>query len=177
VGRTYRTEGIIIKRTNFGEADRLLTVFTKHKGKLKLIAKGVRRLNSRKKGHLELFSQTRLFMAKGKNLDIITEAETINNFPSLRKNLTQVQTAYLFCELIDQLTAENQAHPKVYQLLTNSLTHLNRQPTSINHLIIFFEKNLLQLLGFGLPKTISRQTLEIHIISITEKPLKSLKLT
>lgn len=176
MGRTYRTQGIVIKRTNFGEADRLLTVFTQHYGKLKLIAKGIRRLNSRKKGHLELFSQARLFIAKGKNLDIVTEAETINNFSLLRKDLPLVQTAYLFSELTDQLTAENQAQPQVYQLLTNCLNQLNHHPANIDNLIIHFEKNLLHLLGFGLPKLISRQTLEAHVVSITEKPLKSLKL-
>jgi DNA repair protein RecO (recombination protein O) len=177
VNRTYRTEAIILKRLNLGEADRLLTVFSKHYGKLRLMAKGVRRLSSRKKGHLELFSQSRLFIAKAKNLDLITEAETVHNFPQLRKNLSHVQTAYLFCELIDQLTAEGQEHQAVYQLLLSSFLQLDRQSIAPDRLIVFFEKKLLQLLGFGLPSTINRQTLEAHILSITEKPLNSPKLT
>jgi DNA repair protein RecO (recombination protein O) len=176
MARTYKTEGIIIKRINFSEADRLLTVFSKHHGKLRLVAKGIRRLTSRKKGHLELFNQVCLFIAKGKNLDLITEAETINNFSRLRKNLPQVQTAFLFCELADRLTAENQSHPQVYQLLFDCLHKLSLatpQALPPDNLIIYFEKNLLQLLGFGLPKVIKRQSLEQHIISIIERPINS----
>lgn len=176
MSRSYRTQGVILKRISFGEADRLLTVFTDKHGKLKIVAKGVRRLNSRKKGHLELFCQSRIFLAKGKNLDLVTEAETIDTFPKLRKNLNRVKIAYLFCELVDQLTAENQSHPQVYELLVNNLQALNSD-TAPKDLIIDFEKQLLQILGFGLPRQTSRQALESHIISITDRPLKSLKLT
>ena len=173
--RTYTAEAIIIKRLNLNEADRLLTIFAKNYGKKKIMAKGIRRLTSRKKGHLELFNQARLFIAKGKNIDIVTEAKTINNFSNLRKNLSSVRIAYLFAELIDQLTAEEQENNQVYNLLLDNLSQLNQ--TRINkNIIIDFEKSLLQLLGFGLPKTISKQSLESHIASITEKPLNSKKI-
>ena len=175
MARTYHTQAIILKRTNLGEADRLITAFTKHRGKLTLIAKGIRRLTSRKKGHLELFNQVKIFCAKGKSIDIITEAETINNFSQLRKNLNAVRIAYLFSELVDQLTAENQEHQFVYQLLLDHLKQLN-QPTASKDIIINFEKGLLQFLGFGLPSTITRQSLEHHISQITEKPLNSKKI-
>ena len=59
--RTYKTEGIILKRINFGEADRILTSYTKHFGKISLLAKGVRKITSRKGGNIELFNQTVLF--------------------------------------------------------------------------------------------------------------------
>jgi len=173
--RSYKTEAIVLKRTNFSEADRLLTVFTKHQGKLKLIAKGVRKLTSRKKGHLELFTQVKLQIAKTKSIDIITEAETINNFSNLRKNLNRVRIAYLFSELIDQLTAEGQEHQDVYHLFLQNLTTLNSQSAPKNF-ILNFEKQLLQLLGFGLPQKHDRPSLERHIYSIIERPLNSKKL-
>ncbi|OGD56433.1 DNA repair protein RecO [Candidatus Beckwithbacteria bacterium RIFCSPLOWO2_02_FULL_47_23] len=172
---SYKTEAIVLKRTNFGEADRLVTVFSKHRGKLTLLAKGIRRLTSRKKGHLELFNRVKLQIANGKNLDIITEAETINSFPQLRVNLNRVRIAYLLLELVDKLTAENQEHEAVYALLCATLAQLNSD-TASNSLIVDFEARLLTFLGFGLPARPDRASLEAHILAITEKPLNSKKL-
>jgi len=173
--KTYKTVGLILNQKNFFEADRLLTVFTKDFGRLRLLAKSVRKLTSRKRGHLELFSQVKIVCAKGKNLDLITEAETVNNFPVLRRNLNRVRIAYLLCELVNDLTAENQEHDDVYQLLLNNLLLLDSSSAPQN-LIFNFEKSLLELLGFGLPHTLSRSSLESHISSITEKPLNSKKI-
>jgi len=177
--KTYKTVGLILNQKNFFEADRLLTVFTKDFGRLRLLAKSVRKLTSRKRGHLELFSQVKIVCAKGKNLDLITEAETVNNFPVLRRNLNRVRIAYLLCELVNDLTAENQEHDDVYQLLLNNLLLLDSSSAPQN-LIFNFEKSLLELLGFGLPLEAlaegGRQSLETYISSITEKPLNSKKI-
>ena len=174
--RSYKLQAIILKRINFSEADRLITAFSYKYGKLKLIAKGVRRLTSRKKGHLELFTLTKLQVAKTKGIDIITEAETIKNFPNLRKNLNRVRIAYLLVELIDKLTAEQQEHDEVFKLLLDSLTTLNSK-SAPKDFILNFESQLLTLLGFGLPKPpVNRLRLESHIASIIEKPLNSKKL-
>jgi len=166
--RTYSGQGIVLKRDNFSEADRLVTIFSQRQGKLKLLAKGVRRLTSRKKGHLELFTQVKFLAAKGKSLDLITEVETLNNFKNLRQNLNRVRVAYLLCELTDQLTAEGQEHPEVYRLLLESLAKLNSASAPKN-LIEQFEAKLLTYLGFGLPPAPSRASLEAHIASITYK--------
>jgi DNA repair protein RecO (recombination protein O) len=173
--RSYKTEGIILKRINFGEADRLVTVLTKHHGRLRLVAKGVRRLTSRKKGHLELFTRVSLQIARGKNLDLITETSTLADYAQLRQNLNRVRIAYLFAELIDELTAENQEQVAIYELLGDALAKLNSK-TASNNLIAEFEKNLLTLLGFGLPDKLDQASLERHIFSITERPLNSKKI-
>ncbi|HFQ94137.1 MAG TPA: DNA repair protein RecO, partial [Anaerolineae bacterium] len=75
--RTFRTEAIVIKRRNFGEADRLLTLFSREQGKIRAIAKGARKPQSRKTGHVELFMRSKFLMAKGKDLNIITQAEMV----------------------------------------------------------------------------------------------------
>ncbi|MFC1627230.1 DNA repair protein RecO [Patescibacteria group bacterium] len=173
--RSYKAEAIVIKRINYSEADRLITAFTKKYGKLKLIAKGIRKPTSRKKGHLELFTQVKLQIARTKTFHIITEAETINSFPELRKNLNRVRIAYLLAELISQLTVRQQEHPEIYQLLLQALTTLNSQQAP-KDFILNFEKQLLEYLGFGLPKTITRQSLESHIASITDQNLNSKKI-
>lgn len=172
---SHKVEAIILKRINVGEADRLVTVFSRQQGKLKLIARGIRRLSSRKKGHLELFNQVKLQIARGKSLDMITEAATLNNFSSLRTNLNRVRIGYLLLELVDKLTAENQEHPEVFELLSDNLRRLDSDGAPAN-LIANFEKELLSVLGFGLPDRLGRDGLEAHILTITEKPLNSKKL-
>lgn len=175
VAKTYRATAIILKRQNLGEADRLITVFSERAGKLKLMAKGIRKLTSRKKGHLEIFTLSCLMIVSTKSIDLVTEAVTVNSFSRLRQNLNRVRIAYLFCELVDKLTVENQEQVAVFALLKNYLSQLNSQSVA-SGLIVNFETELLKLLGFGLPADISRESLETHIASITERTLNSPKI-
>lgn len=147
---SYRVEGIILKRTNFGEADRIITVFAKHYGKLKVLGKGVRRITSRRAGSVELFNQAILFLHKGRNFDILTEATTLNTFPHFRQNFQKVGAAYYTCELIDRLTPEEQEHDAVYELLVKFLTWLDEQPNNSKLTLALsrFEKRLLIDLGY-----------------------------
>ena len=81
--RSFRVEGIVIKRKDFGEADRILTVFTRHQGKIQVIAKGVRKINSRRSAHVELLNHCILNIHEAK-LPILTEAEALNHFSPLK---------------------------------------------------------------------------------------------
>lgn len=175
MSRSYKTEGIIIKRINFGEADKLLTLFSKHFGKIRLIAKGVRKIKSRKSGNIELFFQISLMAARGRSIDIITEVQPINTFKNFRKNLKKTSMAYYFCELVDRLTAEGQANKKVYDLLQSHLTNLNLAKNLPN--IRDFEENLLINLGFGVPDKFkkSASSLRPYIEEICERRILSLK--
>jgi DNA repair protein RecO (recombination protein O) len=83
----YRTEGIVLKGYDFGEADRILTLYTPQLGKLRAVAKGMRRTKSRMGGHLDLFTRSNLLVARGRQLDIVTQAETIESFASMRTDL------------------------------------------------------------------------------------------
>ena len=174
--KTYRTEGIVLKRINYGEADRILTIFTKHYGKIRVMAKGVRKLSSRKAGSLELFNQSVLFLVKGKNLDLITEAEVVNLFKNWRKDLNKVAVAYYFCELVDKLTPDNQPHPLVFELLRQAFLKLGVLPGS--RLVREFEEKLLNELGFGVPEVLQKTqgSLKSYIESIIEKHLNSPKI-
>src|SRR5581483_11158034 len=119
--RNLKTEGIIIKRRNFGEADRILTVFTKDHGKLQLKAKGVRRITSRRSSHTELLNLTSLYLYQGRNMYLLTEAIVVENFSQLKNDLLSVGFAYHICELIDGLCPENQENQKVFDLLKQTL--------------------------------------------------------
>ena len=100
--RLYRCHAVVLKRRDYGEADRILTLYTREQGKVSAIAKGVRRIASRKSGHVELFTQARLLLAKGRNLDVLSQAETIEPYAALREDLVRTTYAYHVAELLDR---------------------------------------------------------------------------
>src|SRR5437588_93894 len=104
--RVYRTEAIVLRGYDYGEADRILTLYTPNSGKLRAIAKGVRRTKSRMAGHLDLFTRSNMLVARGRQLDIVTQAETIESFRSMRDDLSRVSLAHYVAELVDSFTAE-----------------------------------------------------------------------
>ncbi len=170
--RTYKTESFILRQRPFGETDRLLTVYSKHYGKIHCLAKGVRRLKSRKAGALELFNLSNLFFAKGKNLDLITEAVLVNNFSSWRRNLARVGVAFYFVELVDKLNAEEQPNRQVFDLLEESFSRLKDE--KLASLVQEFEKELLIVLGFGVPENRHRPgSLRDYIEEVIERPINT----
>lgn len=145
--RTYRVEAIVLRRVDFGEADRVLVLFTRERGKLAVVAKGVRRISSRMAGHLELFTQSDLQLAKGANLDVVTQAETRNPFRALREDLTRTSTAYLVAELADALSEEGVEQPEVYDLMAATLRALGT--TDDPRLVVaHYQLRLLDVTGF-----------------------------
>jgi DNA repair protein RecO (recombination protein O) len=173
---SYKTEGIVLKRINFGEADRLLTLYSKHYGKIRVLAKGVRRVTSRKGGNLEIFNHVSLFLIHGRNLDLLTEAQVINPYKSWRKELKKIGLAYYLCELVDKLTPEGQENQVVFALLRDSLGLIDeKKPLA---LIRDFEEELLDELGFGVPLALKRRpgSLKAYIESIIEAKIKSPKI-
>ncbi len=142
-----KIEGVILKRKDFGEADRILTIFTLQTGKISVIAKGVRRINSRRGGNVELLNHGIFFLHQTKGMPILTEAKTVNTFAYLKSNLTLSTYAFHVIELIDKLTAENQENPLIFDHLIKVLENLSDNPRQI--LIRAFEVKLLTSLGFA----------------------------
>ena len=119
--RTYRTEAIVLRRKDIGEADRILTLFTPNLGKVRAVAKGIRKPRSRKAGHLELFTCTKLLLAKGRDLDIITQAEVLEPYRPLREDLLRGAYAAYMVELLDRFAPDGEEHPELYDLLRQGL--------------------------------------------------------
>jgi len=145
--RVYRTEAIVLRRTDFGEADRLLTVFTPERGKLRLIARGARKPGSRKSGHVELFSHGLYLVAVGRELDIITQAETLEPFLPLRQGLLRTTYAYYFAELADSFTAERDENRPLFDLLKEAFGWLCTAG-DLALVARYYELHLLALVGF-----------------------------
>ncbi|MBI5650373.1 MAG: DNA repair protein RecO [Chloroflexi bacterium] len=146
--RLYRLEAIVLKRSDIGEADRLLTLLTPARGKLRVIAKGARKPSSRKSGHVELFTRIALLLAQGKQLDIITQADTLDTRQTLRANLDRIGYAYYLAELVDQFAAEENENLALFELLDHALTWLGDAATNPILLARFFELHLLTHVGY-----------------------------
>lgn len=172
--KSYKTEGFVIKRRNFGEADRILTVFSKRSGKIQIKAPGVRRITSRRSSHTELLNYCVFGLYEGKKLPVLTEIESLENFQSIKKNLGKIGVAYHFCELIDGLCAENQENMEVFSLLKNTLSSLSSDEAELNKLIENFEMRLLDILGFYKPEVTPKNFNRVVFIEqILERKLKS----
>lgn len=146
--RSFRAEAVVLRHSDFGEADRILTLYTREHGKVRAIAKGARKIASRKAGHLEPFTRVKLQLAKGRDLLIVTQAETIDAYPSLRADLTLTGYAAYVLELLDRFVPDEEtALPSLFRLLTETLARLATD--SIPWLTIrSYEMRLLDLLGF-----------------------------
>lgn len=147
--RTYKDEAIVLRRQNIGEADRILTLFTKNHGKIKAIAKGVRKVQSKKSPHLDLLILSQIFFAKAREIDIILEAQSVEVYDGLKKSLAKMKAGLYFAELVDVLSAERQEHQEVFNLLREALRSISTSHESKVPLISrSFELKLLSLLGF-----------------------------
>ncbi len=146
--RLYRVQAIVLRRTDHGEADRLLTLFTPDLGKLRANAKGARKPSSRKSGHVELFTHVDLMLAKGQQIDVVTQADTIDSFIALRDNLERLSYAYYLAELVDKFSEEGTENRPVFDLLAQSLKRLGDASTKPDLLARFFELRLLQYVGY-----------------------------
>ena len=145
--RLYHAEVVILRRRDLGEADRLLTVFSREFGKLRQIAKGARRPQSRKAGHLELFNRARLLVARGRDLDIISQAEAIDSYPHLHADLLLVGHAGYAIELLDHFTVDAEPNANLYRLICETLERLD-QGGDFNSVIRHYELRLLDEVGF-----------------------------
>jgi|SRR3989338_7797411 len=167
--RGFTDEAVVLKKVDFGEADRLLTLYTKNHGKIRALAKGVRRPTSRKGGHLDLLTQARIQFHHGRNFYLATEAKTTNSFLSLKREIKVISKAYYLCEIVDSLCPEEQSMPFVFDLLTSTLSEFH---LSSSQKVWTFEFQILKHLGF-ITEEKRRKRLRSYIEEIIERELKT----
>lgn len=147
--RSIRVDAVVLRHSDFGEADRILTLYTRQLGKARAIAKGARKMASRKAGHIEPFTHVKLQLAKGRSdILIVTQAETVDAYLSLRDDLILTGHASYMLELLDRFTyVDETENSSIFRLLTESLSRL-----ASNHdvwlVIRYYEIRLLDYLGF-----------------------------
>jgi DNA repair protein RecO (recombination protein O) len=174
--RVYTAEGIVLKRNVTGEADRILTIFTKQYGKMRILAKGIRRITSRRAGHMEVFTHGIFTLHGGHSIDLVSEASTVRSGSLFDTDALRLEYAYCVCELVDQLLADRQEHEDVFYLLRDSLNNLLSSNTlpAYQTILTTFAHTLLWNLGF-LPRSqsVSITRMKQHIERITERRLRA----
>jgi DNA repair protein RecO (recombination protein O) len=145
--RSFSAEAIVLRHSNFGEADRILVLYTRDHGKIRTIAKGVRKIKSRKAGHLEPFSRITLQLARGHDMSIITQAETVESYSNIRTSLELTGYSAIVIELVDRFTFEAEENRLIYQILTETLHRLDQGEDPFIT-VRYYEIHLLDALGY-----------------------------
>lgn len=171
--KSRRVEGIIVKRVNVGEADRILTVMTREIGKIQVKAIGIRRITSRRSPHVELLNRVSLSLFKGHTMYILTEAVVLDTYEYIKTDLSKVGFAYHICELVNGLIPEGQENPQLYGMLTYCLGKALREE-DLSKTVHRFEMKLLAILGFWPEgKELGSSQSSYMIENILERRLKS----
>jgi len=182
INRSRKVEGVVIGRKDFHESDILVTIFTDEEGKIRVLAKGARKNNSRRLGRLELGEMIKIVLAGGKSLDIITETEVVDSLAEIRDSPSLLGGVIYLCELTNSLLPEGERNSSVYRQFIKTREGISKKRIEA---IVEFEAKLLDLLGFGLMAEEKRriekkewkrahQSLRKRIEEIIERPLKSL---
>jgi DNA repair protein RecO (recombination protein O) len=127
MGATFKAEAIVLRSIRYGEADRILHMYTRTRGRIGAIAKGARRSRSRFGARLEPFMQIRVVLHEGRgDLHTVTAVETIDARPALRDSAAALDAAARVCDAVSRLFETEDPHPEVFMLLANELTLLAR---------------------------------------------------
>jgi DNA repair protein RecO (recombination protein O) len=144
---SLRVEAVVLRHNDWGEADRLLSLYTREQGKLRTIAKGVRRMRSRKAGHLEPFTRVALMLARGRDFWIITQAETVDAYLPLGEDLVRTGYAAYIIELLDRFSYEEGENRALYALLVDTLERVTHEVDPFLA-VRYYEMRLFDLVGF-----------------------------
>ena len=172
MSKTFSTEGIVLKRINYADADRIVTIYTKNNGKVTAIAKGARKTSSRKKGGLEPGTHSVFHFAKSKGMPIVTQTSIINGFSHTQADLTSITQTFQILEIIDLLTVDGEPNQEVYNALLDSLGIMESNGTRKQQLIHNI-KIILEALGFGPPQNFNELDIKHYIEDLADRKLKS----
>jgi len=146
--RTYHAEAVALSTSPFSERDRLLTIYTRQSGKLRVLAKGARRTTSKLAAHVDLLVHSRLFLHHGRTFDQVTQGTTVETFPQLRQDLWRSALAVYCAELMERFTEEGQTNPGLFDALLVALRRLDDPALDTAVSVRAFELDLLGLSGY-----------------------------
>jgi len=144
--RSIKTSGIVLKGTNFGEADKILTVFTERMGKVKVLARGVRKIKSHLAGALEPFILSNLLLYEGKTFYSISGAEIVKSFPNIHDNIEKIARVFFLGELIDSFITSDEKSTEIFELFVESLENLETEERDL--LLLSFQLKIVEAAGF-----------------------------
>jgi DNA repair protein RecO (recombination protein O) len=142
----YRDEGVVLRTIKLGEADRIVTIFTQGHGKVRAVAKGIRKTMSKFGARLEPTSRVALQCYKGRELDVVTQVETLESNRALREEYVLLTHAVSMLEAVDQVAQDHEPNPALYRMLTGALRTLAERRNPLVAPAFFWK--LLSLEGF-----------------------------
>jgi DNA repair protein RecO (recombination protein O) len=142
----YDDRGVVLRTHKLGEADRIVTFLSRDHGKVRAVAKGVRKTKSRFGGRLEPPTHVALLLYEGRELDIVTQAETLDHFGALRDDYDRLSRAVSMLEAADQVALEREPNPRLYQMLVRALRTLAERDAPL--VVPAFFLKLLDLEGY-----------------------------
>lgn len=145
--KTTRADVVVLKAMDYGETDKILTLYTPALGKVRAIAKGVRRTTSRMGGHLDLFAHATVLLVHGRNMEIVTQGRALHTFPHLRDDLGRLARACYVAELLDRFTEDHNPNPELFRVLVRVLERID-EDAAPELALRLFELQLLALSGY-----------------------------
>ena len=148
----YRTQGFLIKKIDRGENDRLLSVYTKNFGKIRVLGKSIRKIGSKLKSGAELFCLSEVEFIQGKAYKTLTDAILIEDFPNIRNDLKKLKIIRQITEVLDLFISKEEKDEQVWRLLNEVFDKLNNKQFSINNITLiyyYFFWNFVSVLGYG----------------------------
>lgn len=145
--KTSRSEAVVLKAMDYGETDKILTLYTPGLGKVRAIAKGVRRTTSHMGGHLDLFAHATVLLVHGRNMEIVTQGQGLHAFAGLRDDLDRLARACYAAELTDRFTEDGAPNPELFRALVRALDRIDTHDAPERALYLF-ELQLLALSGY-----------------------------
>lgn len=142
------TKGLVIRQTKYSESDKILTIFTKKKGKIQAIAKGARRPKSQLMGSTEVFCYSEFLLYSGKSLYNVNQGQIIEPFFSLRKDIYKLSYATFILELIDSSIPAEEPNEMLFELLIKTLKTLSEMEEDFNKLLLVFQIKYISFIGF-----------------------------
>lgn len=148
--RHYSTPALVLESRSKGEADKEFSFFSQKFGMIRAVGKSIRKIESKLRGGVSPFSVSKLQFIQGRYYKIITYAELVRDFPSLKTNLIKLRTAYKIREMTQRLIKGQERDNRSWELLLRTLQALNNIPVSYPDLIyLYFSFNLLSILGYN----------------------------
>ncbi|HLC43782.1 MAG TPA: DNA repair protein RecO [Patescibacteria group bacterium] len=143
---SIKTSGIVLKGANFGEADKILTVFTERLGKVKVLARGVRKIKSHLAGSLEPFILSELLLHEGKTFYSISGAQILESYPTIHDDIAKIARVFFLGELIDNFVTLDEKSGPMFELFVSALDSLENNSKDI--LLLSFQLKIVEAAGF-----------------------------
>ncbi|HUW71666.1 MAG TPA: DNA repair protein RecO [Candidatus Humimicrobiaceae bacterium] len=147
----YRTQGLILKKEDRGDADLLFTIYTRDFGKLKILGKAIRKISSKLRAGAEIFYLSEIEFIQGKTYKTLTDAILIEKFANIKTDLKRLKIAYKISGILDNLVKDPESDEKIWRLLKETFRKLNKLETTevkLEILYYYFFWNLVSFLGY-----------------------------